>query len=55
MLRGVPDKLGGIVVLGMSIALLFVLAWLYRCKVKSVRFRILGQRFNLAQFAISFV
>lgn len=55
MLRAIPDKLGGIVVMGMSIALLFVLPWLDRCKVKSVRYRSLGHRINLAQFAVSFV
>ncbi len=55
ILRAVPDKLGGVVMMGLSIAVLFVLPWLDRCKVKSIRYRSTLHKLNIAQFAVSFV
>lgn len=55
ILRAVPDKLGGVVMMGLSIAVLFVLPWLDRCKVKSVRYRSTLHKLNIAQFAVSFI
>jgi len=55
ILRAVPNKLGGVVMMGLSIAVLFVLPWLDRCKVKSVRYRSMLHRLNIGQFAVSFV
>ncbi|WP_421990406.1 cytochrome b [Roseococcus sp.] len=39
ILRAVPDKLGGVALMGGSIMLLFVLPWLDSSKVRSLRFR----------------
>ncbi|TCH99572.1 cytochrome b/b6 [Roseococcus sp. SYP-B2431] len=39
ILRAVPDKLGGVLLMGGSIVLLFVLPWLDTSKVRSLRFR----------------
>jgi len=39
ILRAVPDKLGGVVLMGGSIMILFVLPWLDTSKVRSMRFR----------------
>jgi quinol-cytochrome oxidoreductase complex cytochrome b subunit len=39
MLRGIPDKFGGVLVMFASIALLFILPWLDTSKVRSMRFR----------------
>jgi ubiquinol-cytochrome c reductase cytochrome b subunit len=39
ILRAVPDKLGGVVLMFGSIAILFVLPWLDTSKVRSARFR----------------
>lgn len=39
MLRAIPDKLGGVVVMFASIFVLFFLPWLDRSKVRSARFR----------------
>jgi ubiquinol-cytochrome c reductase cytochrome b/c1 subunit len=39
ILRAVPDKLGGVALMGGSIMLLFVLPWLDTSKVRSMRFR----------------
>ncbi|QSX36638.1 cytochrome b [Shewanella sedimentimangrovi] len=55
ILRAVPNKLGGVVMMGLSIAVLFILPWLDRCKVKSVRYRSMLHRLNIGQFAVSFV
>jgi len=55
ILRAVPDKLGGVVLMGGAIVVLFLLPWLDRCEVKSIRYR--GWTFKawLAAFAVSFV
>jgi len=55
ILRSVPSKGLGALMMAMAIILLFFLPWLDRCKVKSIRYR--GWIFKLALtiFAISFV
>jgi ubiquinol-cytochrome c reductase cytochrome b subunit len=55
ILRAIPDKLLGVIMMGLSIAVLFVLPWLDRCKVKSIRYRSTVHKLNIAQFAISFI
>ncbi|MFT3756137.1 MAG: cytochrome bc complex cytochrome b subunit [Pseudoxanthomonas sp.] len=55
MLRVVPHKLSGVLVMFGAIAVLFLLPWLDRGKVKSIRYRGLGFKIALAVFAISFV
>ncbi|MCE9677621.1 cytochrome bc complex cytochrome b subunit [Shewanella sp. AS1] len=55
ILRAIPDKLLGVVGMGLAIAVLFVLPWLDRCKVKSIRYRSAIHKLNIAQFAVSFV
>ncbi|MFT4255654.1 MAG: cytochrome bc complex cytochrome b subunit [Pseudoxanthomonas sp.] len=55
MLRVVPHKLSGVLVMFGAIAALFFLPWLDRGKVKSIRYRGLGFKVALAVFAISFV
>jgi ubiquinol-cytochrome c reductase cytochrome b subunit len=55
ILRAIPDKLIGVVGMGMSIAVLFLLPWLDRCKVKSIRYRSLIHKINIAQFTVSFI
>jgi ubiquinol-cytochrome c reductase cytochrome b subunit len=55
ILRAVPDKLGGVILMGSAMILLFFLPWLDRSPVKSVRYR--GWMFKLALgvFVISFI
>ncbi|OQW93143.1 MAG: cytochrome b [Beggiatoa sp. IS2] len=55
ILRAVPDKFMGVIAMGAAIAVLFVLPWLDRTPVKSIRYR--GPVFKMALviFAISFV
>jgi ubiquinol-cytochrome c reductase cytochrome b subunit len=55
ILRAVPSKLGGVVLMGGAIFVLFLLPWLDRSKVKSIRYRGWGYKAPLAVFAISFV
>ncbi|GGI79111.1 cytochrome b [Shewanella gelidii] len=55
ILRAIPDKLAGVIGMGLAIAVLFVLPWLDRCKVKSIRYRSTVHKLNITQFAVSFV
>jgi len=55
ILRAVPDKLFGVIAMGASIVILFVLPWLDRNGVRSIRYRSLGYKLNLSVFVISFI
>ena len=55
ILRAVPNKLGGVILMGGAVMILFFVPWLDRCKVKSVRYRGWMSKVALTIFAISFV
>lgn len=55
MLRVVPHKLSGVLVMFGAIAILFALPWLDRAKVKSYRYRGLLSWALLLLFALSFL
>jgi len=55
ILRAVPDKLMGVGAMFAAIGLLFFMPWIDRCKVKSIRYRSVIYKLNLAMFVISFV
>ena len=55
ILRAVPDKLAGVLAMGAAIVVLFLLPWLDRCKVKSIRYRGTVYKANLAAFVVAFV
>ncbi|PKL95285.1 MAG: cytochrome b [Gammaproteobacteria bacterium HGW-Gammaproteobacteria-8] len=55
ILRAVPDKLAGVILMGLAIMVLFLLPWLDRSKVKSMRYKGLGSKILLAVFVIAFV
>ena len=55
ILRAIPDKLGGVVAMGSAVFLLFLLPWIDRGRVRSVRYRGLGHKIALTLFAIAFV
>ena len=55
MLRAVPDKLAGIMIMGAAIAVLFVVPWLDRSPVKSMRFKGWMSRLALSLFCVAFV
>ena len=55
ILRAVPDKFLGVVAMGASIVCLFLLPWLDRGKVKSIRYRGWMFKTALATFVVSFI
>jgi ubiquinol-cytochrome c reductase cytochrome b subunit len=55
ILRAVPDKLAGVVLMGLAIMVLFLLPWLDRSRVKSMRYKGLGSKILLAVFVIAFI
>jgi ubiquinol-cytochrome c reductase cytochrome b subunit len=55
ILRAIPDKLGGVLAMGLAIFVLFLMPWLDRCKVKSIRYRSLTYKILLISFVISFI
>lgn len=55
ILRAVPDKLLGVIAMGAAIAVLFVLPWLDRSPVKSMRYKGWMSKIALLLFCISFV
>jgi len=55
ILRAVPDKLMGVIAMGAAIAVLFVLPWLDRSPVKSMRYKGWLSKVSLLIFCLSFV
>jgi ubiquinol-cytochrome c reductase cytochrome b subunit len=55
ILRAVPDKLGGVVAMGGAIVVMFLLPWLDRSPVKSIRYRGILFKGALAAFTIAFL
>ena len=55
ILRAVPDKLGGVILMFAAIAVLFVLPWLDRGKVKSIRYRSAAFKWLLVILVVSFI
>jgi ubiquinol-cytochrome c reductase cytochrome b subunit len=55
MLRAVPDKFFGVVVMGAAVLILFVLPWLDKSPVKSYRYRGWLSKLLLALLVVSFV
>jgi ubiquinol-cytochrome c reductase cytochrome b subunit len=55
ILRAVPDKFFGVVAMGGAIFLLFLLPWIDRGRVRSIRYRGLGFKVALALFSVAFI
>ncbi len=55
MLRVVPNKLGGVLVMFSAIAILFLVPWLDKARVKSVRYRGWISKVMLGVLAVCFV
>jgi len=55
MLRAVPDKLGGFIVMAAAIAILYVLPWLDRSPVRSIRYKGTFSRVALLMLAAVFI
>ncbi len=55
VLRAVPDKLLGFIAFGASVAILFILPWLDRSPVKSIRYKGMFSKVALLVFIASFI
>jgi ubiquinol-cytochrome c reductase cytochrome b subunit len=55
ILRAVPDKFLGVVAMGGAIVILFLLPWLDRSPVKSIRYRGTAYKVLLGIFVVSFI
>ncbi|MEM9302810.1 MAG: cytochrome bc complex cytochrome b subunit [Pseudomonadota bacterium] len=55
MLRAVPDKLGGVIVMGGAVMILFALPWLDRSNVKSIRYKGVLAKVLYGLFVVSFL
>jgi len=55
ILRAVPSKFGGVVAMGAAIVVLFLLPWLDRSPVKSIRYRGLLFKSAVFVFVVSFI
>jgi len=54
ILRAVPNKIVGVMLMGGAIAVLFALPWLDKSPVKSIRYKGMLYKFILAIFVVSF-
>ncbi len=55
ILRAIPDKFAGVIGMGSAIVVLFLLPWLDRCKVRSIRYRGGFYKKAVALFVLSFM
>jgi ubiquinol-cytochrome c reductase cytochrome b subunit len=55
MLRAVPNKLAGVMTMGGAVMILFLLPWLDRSPVKSIRYRSMLSKVMITLFVIAFV
>jgi ubiquinol-cytochrome c reductase cytochrome b subunit len=55
ILKAVPDKLLGVLTMGASVGVLFLLPWLDRSPVKSIRYKGLWYKILLGMFTIAFI
>jgi ubiquinol-cytochrome c reductase cytochrome b subunit len=55
ILRAVPDKFLGFIAFGASVAILFILPWVDRSPVKSIRYRGMGSKVALVLFTSAFL
>ncbi len=55
ILKAVPDKLMGVILMGSSVVILFFLPWLDRSPVKSIRYKGMWYKVLLGLFTVSFI
>jgi ubiquinol-cytochrome c reductase cytochrome b subunit len=55
MLRAVPNKLFGVITMAAGIAIMYVLPWLDRSKVRSIRYKGWYSKIAITVFVISFI
>ncbi|TVQ27906.1 MAG: cytochrome bc complex cytochrome b subunit [Wenzhouxiangella sp.] len=55
ILQAVPDKLMGVILMGAAVMILYLVPWLDRSPVRSIRYRSWMSKFALALFVVAFV
>jgi len=55
ILKAVPDKLMGVILMGISVVILFFLPWLDRSPAKSIRYKGLWYKILLGLFVVAFI
>ena len=55
ILRAIPNKLAGVIAMGSSLGLFFILPWIDRSPVKSIRYRGWRYKAALAAFTVCFI
>ncbi len=55
VLRAIPNKLMGVICAGLFVALLYVMPWLDRSKVRSLRYRGIWTKIAISVFVVSFI
>lgn len=55
ILRAIPNKLLGLMTMGAAVAIMFVIPWLDRSKVRSIRYKGIYSKIAIVVFVISFI
>ena len=55
MLRAIPDPLGGLIVMASAVAIFFIVPWLDRSKVASIRYKGIYSKIAITMFGVSFL
>ncbi len=55
MLRAIPDPLGGLIVMASAVAILFIVPWLDRSNVASIRYKGILSKIAIVLFVVSFI
>ena len=55
ILRAIPDPLGGLIVMAAAVAILFVVPWLDRSNVASIRYKGILSKIAIVLFVVSFI
>ena len=55
MLRAVPDPLGGLIVMAAAVAIIFIVPWLDRSNVASIRYKGILSKLAMIMFVVSFI
>ena len=55
MLRAIPDPFGGLIVMAAAVAIIFVVPWLDRSNVASIRYKGILSKIAIVMFVVSFI
>ena len=55
MLRAIPDPLGGLIVMAAAVAIIFIVPWLDKSNVASIRYKGILSKIAIIMFVVSFI